>query len=642
MCGIAGFIDPRAHSQNELAERALAMADAIAHRGPDDHGVWVSERNGLALAHRRLAIVDLSAQGHQPMPSASGRYVVVFNGEFYNYRELRAQLDAEGSAPSWRGDSDTEVFLAACDAWGVERALQRANGMFAIALFDQQRNRLILARDPLGEKPLYYGQHGNTFLFGSELKALRAHPAFVADTDPEAAALYFRFAYVPAPRSIYRGIRKLEPGQFVEIGCDGGKITVDPPKAYWTLPVGSAPRAVSDAEAIEELDRLLSDAVRLRMHADVPLGAFLSGGIDSSCIVALMQKQSTRPVRTFSIGFAEMAQDESAHARAVAQALGTAHTELRVSAGDALKVVGRLPGMYDEPFADSSQIPTYLLASLTRQHVTVSLSGDAGDEVFGGYNRYIQGQKLQRLYRWMPRFARAMLAGAMRGVSARRSEALLRKAPRSLAVMLGDDRLLKLSEVIDRASIHDVYKRLVSSWPQPSQLWRGQPERDTVIDDLALRSTITSPIEWMMQLDQRTYLPDDILVKVDRATMAVALEGRIPFLDPRVVEYAASLPMNLKIRDGQGKWLLRQVLYRYLDRGLFDRPKQGFAIPLASWLRGPLREWAEDLLSERALSRTGNIDVPFAREAWRSHLAGERNLQAPLWTLLMFQAWCAR
>ena len=642
MCGIAGCIELRADSLDALKARARAMADAIAHRGPDDHGVWVSERLGVALAHRRLSIVDLSAQGHQPMHSASGRYVVVFNGEFYNYLELRAQLEAEGAAPRWRGDSDTEVFLAAVEAWGVERALQRMNGMFAVALLDQERNRLILVRDPLGEKPLYYGMQGGTFLFGSELKALRAHPAFAADIDRQAAALYFRFACVPAPFSIYRGIHKLEPGQFVEIACEGGAITVGSPIAYWKLPSASVTRDISDADAIEELDRLLSDAVRLRMHADVPLGAFLSGGIDSSCVVALMQKQSARPVRTFSIGFAEAALDESAHARAVAQALGTQHTELRVSAQDALQVVGRLPGLYDEPFADSSQIPTYLLAALTREHVTVSLSGDAGDEVFGGYNRYIQGQKLMKLYAWMPRFARSVLAGAMRGVSANRSEALLRLAPRRLAVVLGDDRLMKLSEVIDRASIYDVYKRLVSSWPQPTQLWHGSAEPPTIIDDGPLRATMSSPIEWMMQMDQRTYLPDDILVKVDRATMAVALEGRIPFLDPRVVEFAATLPLKLKFRDGQGKWLLRQVLYRYLDRGLFERPKQGFAIPLAAWLRGPLREWAEDLLSENALRRSGDIDVQLARETWRSHLAGERNLQAPLWTLLMFQAWCAR
>jgi asparagine synthase (glutamine-hydrolysing) len=642
MCGIAGCIEPRAASLTDLADRARAMADAIAHRGPDDQGVWLSGRLGLALAHRRLSIVDLSAQGHQPMISASGRYVVAFNGEFYNFRELRSQLEAAGCAPRWRGDSDTEVFLAACEAWGIERTLQRVNGMFAIALLDQQRNRLILVRDRLGEKPLYFGLQGGMFLFGSELKALRAHPAFVADIDPEAVTLYFRFGYVPTPLSIYRTIRKLEPGHFVEIACDGAAVSVAAPVCYWTLPTAPTSRAVSEAQAAEELDHLLTDAVRVRMHADVPLGAFLSGGIDSSCIVAMMQKQSIRPVRTFSIGFAEEAQDESAHARAVAQALGTAHTELRVTAQDALQVVGRLPGLYDEPFADSSQIPTYLLAALTREHVTVSLSGDAGDEVFGGYNRYVQGQRLLHLYKWAPRCVRTMLARALRSVSASRAESLLRRGPRSLAVMFGDDRLMKLSEVIDRASIHDAYKRLVSSWPQPTQLCLGRLERETIIDDPALRSLISSPIAWMMYVDQRTYLPDDILVKVDRATMAVALEGRIPFLDPRIIEYAAALPLSFKFRDGQGKWLLRQVLYRYLDRRHFDRPKQGFAIPLAAWLRGPLRAWAEELLSERELRGTGVVDVQLAREAWRAHVAGERNLQQPLWTLLMFQAWCAQ
>lgn len=641
MCGIAGFFSPRStDTRDHLVKLGRSMGDAIAHRGPDGEGVWVHPDLGIVLSHRRLAIVDLSPHGHQPMVSASGRYIAAFNGEIYNFPELRRTLEAEGAAPAWRGHSDTEVLLAACELWGIKGAIQRANGMFALAVVDLERQTLVLARDRMGEKPLYYGWQGNSFLFGSELRALRSHPDFVGERDSEAVSLYFRFGYVPTPWSIYRGIRKLEPAHLVEIDCTPGRVSIGAPSCYWRLPLPVADSRRSEADAIQELDVLLRDSVRMRMHSDVPLGAFLSGGIDSSTIVAMMQAQSSQAIRTFSIGFEERDHDESHHARVVARTLGTAHTELRLTPADALRVVPMLRELYDEPFADSSQIPTYVLAKLTRAHVTVALSGDAGDELFGGYHRYVQARRLLSFYKAVSHSGRRILANGLRALPARHADRLLKLAPKKAAVLLGNDRLHKLAEAIDGQGAQDLYKRLVSQWAKPVELCRGLPERDTVIDDKQLLASIESPVEWMMHMDQRTYLPDDILVKVDRATMAVALEGRVPFLDHRLVEFAATLPFDFKLRGSEGKWLLRQVLYKYVDRRHFDRPKQGFGIPLAAWLRGPLRDWAEDLLSEAALIRTEAVDVGIARAAWSDHVSGKRNLQYPLWTLLMFQAWC--
>jgi asparagine synthase (glutamine-hydrolysing) len=637
MCGIAGFIEINRTDRAARESLARRMENAIAHRGPDDSGVWADPDSGLALAHRRLSIVDLSPEGHQPMASATGRYVVVYNGEIYNYQELRAAVEAQGLAKPWRGHSDTEVWLACCEAWGIEEALRRANGMFAIAIVDRQQRRLVLARDRLGEKPLYYGWQGQTFLFGSELKALLAHPAFQRRVDPRALPLYARFQYVPTPLSIYQGIAKLPPAHLVSIDLDAPPSSPKPVE-YWTLPLPSEPATSDEAQLTEELDHLLRDAIRIRMHADVPLGAFLSGGIDSSTVVALAQAQSSRPVRTYSIGFRERDHDESAHARAIATRLGTDHTELFVTADDALSVVPQLPTIYDEPFSDSSQIPTYLLSKLTRQHVIVSLSGDGGDELFGGYNRYFLGRRILDFNARAPAFVRTGLARLLAAIPGANWDRLLRFGPRSLSVQLGGDRLSKLSRVVDCGDGMRLYKQLVSQWRELAALMPAYPESDTVLDDASIAARAPSWNAWMMYMDQRTYMPDDILVKVDRASMAVALEARVPFLDPRVVEFAARVPLSMKMGRSEGKLLLRNVLYRYLPASLFERPKQGFGVPIAQWLRGPLRDWAEELLSERSLAG-GVFDTRVVRAAWQAHLSGRQSLHYPIWVILMFQAW---
>lgn len=641
MCGIAGFIDWRSGAAPEdLSATARAMARAISHRGPDDEGVWVDAATGIGLGHRRLSIVDLSAEGHQPMVSHSGRFVAVFNGEIYNYEELRQELDSRGAPRSWRGGSDTEVLLAACEVWGVEGAIQRSNGMFAIAIWDSRERQLVLARDRMGEKPLYYGWQGRALLFGSELKSLRVHPQFENRMEARALPLFVRFGYVPAPLSIYSGISKLPPGCLlrVPLRADAGSVRPEP---YWQIPIPEAEHPMDAGSAAEQLEHLLRDAVRIRMHSDVPLGAFLSGGVDSSTIVALMQLQSARPVRTYSIGFRESGYDEAAEAGSVARALATEHTQLYVTADDALKVVPMLPDIYDEPFADSSQIPTYLLSKLTRRSVTVALSGDGGDELFGGYVRYIQARSIMRVYELLPAWSRRGCARAL-AFAARAGSDRLTGLLGSARTHITRERLDKLSEVIALSGYRELYGRLVSQWADPRSVVAAPIETPTLLDDDAIAGRIDSAASWMMYVDQLTYLPDDILVKVDRASMAVALEARVPFLDHRVVEFAASLPLKLKLANGVGKWLLRQVLYKYVDRRMVERPKQGFGVPIADWLRGPLREWAEELLGEPALSRCGLFNTGVIRDAWTQHLAGGRNFQHPLWVILMFQAWYLR
>jgi asparagine synthase (glutamine-hydrolysing) len=619
------------------AEIGRRMENSISHRGPDDSGVWADESSGLVLAHRRLSIVDLSPEGRQPMTSATGRYVTVYNGEIYNYPELRIAVEKHGLARPWRGHSDTEVMLACVEAWGIEETLKRANGMFAIAVVDRQERILVLARDRLGEKPLYYGWQRDTFLFGSELKALLAHPAFERRVDSSALPMYARFQYVPVPRSIYAGIAKLPPGSYVTLSLDAPP-AMPTPCEYWTLPMPSEPAQVDATVLEEELDALLRDAIRIRLNADVPLGAFLSGGIDSSAIVALAQAQSSRPVRTYSIGFRERDHDESAHARAVAQRLGTEHTELFVTAKDALDVVPLLPSIYDEPFSDSSQIPTYLLSKLTRQHVTVSLSGDGGDELFGGYNRYFLGRRILEFNERAPRAVRLLAAKTLAAIPGATWDRLLAFGPRSLSVMLGGDRLSKLARVVDCGDGMRLYKQLVSQWRDLDTLMPAIPEPPSLLDDRQLAARAPSWESWMMYMDQRTYMPDDILVKVDRASMAVALEARVPFLDPRIVEFSARVPLAHKMGPSTGKLLLRRVLQRYLPAEMFDRPKQGFGVPIAAWLRGPLREWAEDLLSEAALAN-GAFDTRVVREAWAAHVSGRQALHYPIWAVLMYQAW---
>jgi asparagine synthase (glutamine-hydrolysing) len=641
MCGIAGLLGQRGES---LASVAGAMADALTHRGPDDRGTWEDTGAGIALGHRRLSILDLSAAGHQPMRSACGRLTIAFNGEIYNHLELRDELERGGFAPSWRGHSDTETILAAFVAWGVEPTLVRMVGMFAIALWDGEARALWLARDRLGEKPLYYGTMDRRLAFGSELKALRAVPGWAAEIDRDALTLLLRFGYIPAPYSIYRGIHKVRPGAALRLASGGVE-----ERTYWSAADvaarGSAtPLVASEDEAAELLEARLTEAIKLQQIADVPLGAFLSGGIDSTTVVALMQRLGSRPVKTFSIGFHEADYNEAHHAKTVAQHLGTDHTELYVTPEEARAVIPKLPTMYDEPFADSSQIPTYLVSQLARRHVTVSLSGDGGDELFGGYNRYFLGESLWRRLERFPRAARFSAAGMIQRVKPATWNRLMRPVvpvlPRRLRYGNPGDKLHKLAAVLGARDRQELYRFLVSQWHEPDGVVARAHEPPTLLDGEAPALGGYTPT--MMYLDLVSYLPDDILVKVDRAAMAVSLETRVPFLDHRVVELAWRIPLDLKVRAGEGKRILRRVLYRHVPRELIERPKMGFGVPIESWLRGPMRAWAEDLLSASRLREEGFFNPEPIRRRWEEHLSGRRNWHYALWHVLMFQAWYAQ
>lgn len=614
------------------------MTDAIRHRGPDDEGAWYSAEHGVALGFRRLAILDLSPTGHQPMLSPDSRYVIVFNGEIYNFGSLREELLAEGH--TFRGTSDTEVMLAAIYHWGLTAAVQRFNGMFAFALWDVQTRTLHLVRDRLGVKPLYYGWLGKALVFASELKSLRAYPAFRQEIDRNALALFLRYSYIPAPFTIYQGIYKLEPGHILTVkpGADVGD---ERKESYWSARAavenGIAHPFPGDAqEALEALDSLLTRSVRLRMIADVPLGAFLSGGVDSSTIVSLMQKQSRLPVRTFTIGFHEAGYNEARYASAVAKHLGTDHTELYVTPDQARAVIPRLPTLYDEPFADVSQIPTFLVSELARRHVTVILSGDGGDELFGGYNRYLWSMRIWNMVGWAPLSLRRMAARGLSFLNPVRWGKIL--APTGLPNP--SDKIHKLAEVIRTSAREGIYLDLVSHWKYPDQVVIGGQEPLTALTDSARWVNTATFAERMMSLDLITYLPDDILAKVDRASMGVSLEARTPYIDDHeVVEFAWKLPIGWKIRGGQSKWILRQLLYRYVPLGLIKRPKMGFSVPIDAWLCGPLRQWGEELLEERRLRREGFFHPAPIRQRWKEHLSGVRNWQYCLWNVLMFQAW---
>lgn len=641
MCGLAGFLyNPDRASEDQTHKAVLQMTDAILHRGPDSDGRWVDHSAGVALGHRRLAVVDLTEAGHQPMMSHSRRYIVVFNGEIYNHLSLRRDLDTQSPRVSWVGHSDTETILAAIDAWGLEETLRKCTGMFAIALWDRQERQLFLARDRFGEKPLYYGWQGDSFLFGSELKALRAHPAFSASLQRDVLPLFLRHNYIPAPFSIYEGIYKLPPASILSVSS---KNRTPKLSQYWSavetaLTGATHIAARSDAEVIDTLETLLRGVVRDQMVSDVPLGAFLSGGIDSSTVVALMQAESHRRVRTFTIGFSESGYNEAAHAKAVARHLGTEHTELYVTPQQALDVIPLLPSMYDEPFADSSQIPTHLVSKMAREHVTVALSGDAGDESFAGYNRYLLTAKLWKFLGRVPSGVRSLIASALHAVPPDRLNQLGEYLPASLRLSCLGDKLHKGADVLAAPSVEALYTGLISQWQSPETvaLSAGIETRP-----FARAPDLSSlgPIEKMMALDAISYLPDDILVKTDRAAMSVGLETRVPFLDHRVFEYAWSLPMHQKIRNGQGKWALRQILYRHVPQSLIDRPKMGFAIPLNDWLRGPLRAWAQDLLSEKRLKSEGYFDPAPIHQRWQEHLSGQRNWGQHLWGILSFQTW---
>jgi len=646
MCGITGFLDLACSmSQAEMEATATGMAEAIRHRGPDDWGCWADEASGIAFGHRRLSIIDLTPGGRQPMFSQNGRYVIVYNGEVYNYIALAHELQSLGHV--FHTTSDTEVMLTAICQWGLRAAVERFVGMFAFALWDRQERRLSLVRDRLGVKPLYYGWIGRVFLFGSELKALRAYPAFQAGIDRDALALYFRHSDIPAPFSIYQGIRKLPPAAILTIPFSELPVTPEP-EIYWSArlvaELGAAhPLNISTEEALTRLDALLREAIGLRMIADVPLGAFLSGGIDSSLVVALMQAQSSMPVKTYTIGFYDTGYNEAEYSRDVSHHLGTNHTELYVSPQEAMNVIPRLPFMYDEPFADSSQIPTFLVSELTRRSVTVSLSGDGGDELFGGYSRYFWGTDIWRKIGGVPQGVKRAISRALLGISAKDWEIFFSRAgsllPNRFRQSNPVDKIQKLAESLPVDSPEALYISLVSTWKAPTELVLNSREPQTILTDQSHWAKLPGFLQWMMYMDLVTYLPDDILVKLDRASMAVSLEAREPLLDHRLVEFAWSLPVNMKVRNGKGKWLLRQALYHYVPEILLERPKTGFAIPIDSWLRGALRPWAEALLDEQLLRRQGYLDPRPVRQKWREHLEGRYNWQNYLWNVLMFQAW---
>jgi asparagine synthase (glutamine-hydrolysing) len=641
MCGIVGVFTSCTSLLNDSILQK--MSATIAHRGPDASGVWMDQRAGIGFGHQRLAIIDLSPEGLQPMHSRCGRYVVAFNGEIYNFQEIKRELERKFQNIQWRGHSDTEILLAAAVRWGVSEAVKRFSGMFAFALWDKEKQELSLVRDRLGEKPLYYGWQKGVFLFGSELKALKVHPAFSGEIDRNSLSLFLRHSYIPAPYTIYKGIRKLPPGTFLKQSFNGKQLSIDEisePQPYWSLfdvvEAGIAkPLLVADTSAVKTLDSLLLSSVKQQMVADVPLGAFLSGGIDSSTIVALMQAQSDSPVKTFTIGFNEKNYNEAEYAKAVANHLGTEHTELYVSPGEAMNVIPQLSALYDEPFSDVSQIPTFLVSQMTKQHVTVSLSGDGGDELFGGYNRYNSAVMLFRKFSWLPYPLRKNLSIILRGAPVWLWEYL----GRLVNVGQAPDKIRKVIEILSAPNIESAYKYLISNWKQPSDVVIKGIEPQTVTNNFSQCPNLGDMEHRMMYLDTMSYLPDDILVKVDRAAMGVSLETRLPFLDHRVVEFSWSLPLSLKIRNGRGKWVLRQVLANYLPDKLIDRPKMGFGVPIDSWLRGPLRNWAEELLDESRLRREGFFNPQPIRKKWKEHLSGKMNWQYHIWDILMFQAW---
>lgn len=627
MCGLAGFLGRDLPADHECAEIVARMADTLVHRGPDDAGTWVNAQDGIALGFRRLAIIDVTPAGHQPMVSESGRYVIVFNGEVYNFASIREALAQAGHSCDYRGHSDTEVMLAAIERWGLEAAVGKFLGMFAFALWDRKLRRLHLVRDRLGVKPLSYGWAGGTLLFGSELRAFVGHPGFRPEVDRASLSLLMRFGYLPAPHAIYEGVRKVRPGTILSFSPTDMRQPIE--TTYWSArqaceAAHAAPFTGSEEEAMEQLDQLLHDSVRLRMISDVPLGVLLSGGIDSTAVAAVMQSESRVPVKSFTLGFDEAPHDEAAPARAVARHLGTQHTETRISGTEALSLLPKVVAECDEPFADSSYLPTYLISALARQHVTVALSGDGADELFGGYTRYFAMPSRWRKVGWMPAELRSTLAKILRGARAGR-------------------KVQSLAELLDVAGPEQLYRDTTSDWsPTDGVVLNASPAPPTAFDELPSCPPGWTFEEWVMLTDVLTYLPDDILFKVDRASMAASLEAREPLLDHRLVELAWRLPLRLKMRGHQGKWILRRLLSKYVPPDLFERPKRGFSLPLAEWLRGPLRDWAESLLDEHRMRQEGFFDAEKVRSKWREHLSGSRNWHPHLWDVITFQLWHAR
>ena len=649
MCGIAGYLGGDFTNTSLNKSILISMADQLKMRGPDSSGIWLDASSEIGFAHRRLAIVDLSTAGHQPMDSQSGRYSITYNGEIYNSVQIRNELTKAGLEPKWRGHSDTETILAGFDAFGIESTIKRVKGMFAIAIWDREHQELSLVRDRVGEKPLYYGWQGlgskRTFLFGSELKALKRHPSFVNNIDRSALALYMRYCYVPTPYSIYEGIKKLEPGIILTVSL---KQNAYRSKKYWdALDVVTAgaknPFNESKNEITNNLDDILKKTISQQMMADVPLGAFLSGGIDSSVVTALMQTQSSSPVKTFTIGFEETGFNEAEFAKSVAEHLKTDHTELYVSSENAFNVIPNLPKLYCEPFSDSSQIPTFLVCSLAKEAVTVSLSGDGGDELFCGYNRYIFADKLWKALGLIPGRGRKLIGSAIENVSSRTWNKAFSiidwMTPRKINGISWGDKLKKGAGVIGSENLNELYMQLVSNWQDPSSVVIGSSEYPGRFSADNFLLSELDDITKMMAVDMLSYLPDDILVKVDRAAMGVSLETRVPFLDQDIFEFASKIPLDMKLKNGVGKSILRDLLYRYVPKDLIERPKMGFGVPVGVWLKGPLRDWAEILLDESKLQQQGFFRVDIIRTMWSEHIAGTRNWQSQLWAVLMFQAW---
>lgn len=638
MCGFAGYVNYDGMPADQASQLAQSMAVSMRRRGPDAQTFWTAENGNVGLAHARLSVIDLSEAGSQPMHSSCGRFVIAYNGEVYNSTALRQQLS--DFPINWRGHSDTEVILEACAHFGVEKTVTQLIGMFAFALWDKRSQECWLVRDRLGIKPLYWGQKGNLVLFGSELKALKACKSWGFETNRDALSSYLRFNYVPAPYSIFKDVQKCRPGHILHIRA-GQKVNET---CYWdaqkhALEGIASPWPGDYATATDHLEALLTDAVGRRMVADVPLGAFLSGGIDSSLVVALMQKQSDRPVRSFSIGMDVERYNEAQHARAIANHLGTDHTELYITPEDARSVIPDLADFYDEPFADSSQIPTYLVSRMAREHVTVSLSGDGGDELFTGYNRYFWGDLLNRRRNHLPPLLRKTAAEFLRKLDTSMLDKIGDTLPKGAKATGLGSKVAKVIEILDLKDEMALFRRLVSVWHTPDQLVHGGHEPHNQLWNTELEDTMPTLIERMQFLDITTYLVDDILTKVDRASMAASLEARVPLLDHRVVEFAFTLPREMRVHNGQGKRILRDILARHVPRHMFERPKQGFGIPIGQWLSGPLAEWVEDLLSKAKLAEDGLIDPAPVRAAWEQHKSGQANNEVQLWTVLMYQAW---
>ena len=646
MCGICGFYSK---SSLKFDSAIKKMCAAISHRGPDGNGIWQDLNLGIVLGHQRLSIIDLSTAGHQPMQSSSGRFILSYNGEIYNHLALRTELKDINSNIKWRGYSDTETLLEGLEFWGIEITLKKLVGMFAFVLWDKKLHCLTLVRDRMGEKPLYYGWQGtgdnSVFLFGSELKALKVHPEFNGNINNDAIALQLRYNCIPAPYSIYKNIFKLSPGHYLQLKENDLKKNLLPnSKPYWSLveiATSGVDRLIpfSEQDIKTELEQLLKFSIKQQMMSDVPLGAFLSGGLDSSTVVALMQAQSNRPIKTFTIGFNEQDYNEAKYAKEVARYLGTDHTELYVSAEQAMAVIPKLPFIYDEPFSDSSQIPTFLVSQLTKKKVTVALTGDGGDEVFCGYNRYILSKNLWNKLTLIPLPLRKILASGTKSINFQSWNKFLKMMPSLNQYTNLADKVYKFGSVLDSKTLFDLYYKLISNWQNPNEILLNGKEPRTFLTNFKSELTKLDDQQQMMLLDSMTYLPDDILVKTDRAAMATSLETRAPFLNHKLLEYVWKIPQPLKLKKTQSKWILRQILYKYIPKKLVERPKVGFGVPIDSWLRGPLKDWAQALLDKTKLKNQGFFNSDLVNIKWTEHLSGKKNWQHEIWSILMFQEW---